>query len=138
MKPTVSPGYDLVVLAGKTGSSSALAASFNKIVGKVPVLSTKAFWYAKTSPAGTNGGNPGTAGTPSLSIDRVDLYAEHDIFAGIDGNNIGVFNASDAITTGRYMQSNGNSPIIHLHRPLSQLSAGKMPLPRLGSMVKAL
>ena len=100
-------GYDLVVLAGKTGSSSALAASFNKIVGKVPVLSTKAFWYAKTSPAGTNGGNPGTAGTPSLSIDRVDLYAEHDIFAGIDGNNIGVFNASDAITTGRYMQSNG-------------------------------
>lgn len=100
-------GYDLVVLAGKTGSSSALAASFDKIVGKVPVLSTKAFWYAKTSPAGTNGGNPGTAETPSLSIDRVDLYAEHDIFAGIDGNNIGVFNASDAITTGRYMQSNG-------------------------------
>ena len=100
-------GYDLVVLAGKTGSSSALAASFDKIVGKVPVLSTKAFWYAKTSPAGTNGDNPGTAETPSLSIDRVDLYAEHDIFAGIDGNNIGVFNASDAITTGRYMQSNG-------------------------------
>ena len=100
-------GYDLVVLAGKTGSFSALAASFDKIVGKVPVLSTKAFWYAKTSPAGTNGGNPGTAETPSLSIDRVDLYAEHDIFAGIDGNNIGVFNASDAITTGRYMQSNG-------------------------------
>ena len=100
-------GYDLVVLAGKTGSSSALAASFDKIVGKVPVLSTKAFWYAKTSPAGTNGGNPGTAETPSLSIDRVDLYAEHDIFAGIDGNNIGVFNVSDAITTGRYMQSNG-------------------------------
>ena len=59
-------GYDLVVLAGKTGSSSALAASFDKIVGKVPVLSTKAFWYAKTSPAGTNGGNPGTAETPSL------------------------------------------------------------------------
>ena len=100
-------GYDLVVLAGKTGSSSVLAASFDKIVGKVPVLSTKAFWYAKTSPAGTNGGNPGTAETPSLSIDRVDLYAAHDIFAGIDGNNIGVFNASDAITTGRYMQSNG-------------------------------
>lgn len=100
-------GCDLVVLAGKTGSSSALAASFDKIVGKVPVLSTKAFWYAKTSPAGTNGGNPGTAETPSLSIDRVDLYAEHDIFAGIDGNNIGVFNVSDAITTGRYMQSNG-------------------------------
>ena len=100
-------GYDLVVLAGKTDSSSALAASFDKIVGKVPVLSTKAFWYAKTSPAGTNGGNPGTAETPSLSIDRVDLYAEHDIFAGIDGNNIGVFNVSDAITAGRYMQSNG-------------------------------
>lgn len=100
-------GYDLVVLAGKTGSKTSLAGTFDKIVGKVPVLSTKAFWYAKTSPAGTNGGNPGTAETPSLSIDRVDLYAEHDIFAGIDGNNIGVFNASDAITTGRYMQSNG-------------------------------
>lgn len=100
-------GYDLVVLAGKTGSKTSLAGTFDKIVGKVPVLSTKAFWYAKTSPAGTNGGNPGTAETPSLSIDRVDLYAEHDIFAGIEGNNIGVFNASDAITTGRYMQSNG-------------------------------
>ena len=100
-------GYDLVVLAGKTGSKTSLAGTFDKIVGKVPVLSTKAFWYAKTSPVGTNGGNPGTAETPSLSIDRVDLYAEHDIFAGIDGNNIGVFNASDAITTGRYMQSNG-------------------------------
>lgn len=100
-------GYDLVVLAGKTGSKTSLAGTFDKIVGKVPVLSTKAFWYAKTTPAGTNGGNPGTAETPSLSIDRVDLYAEHDIFAGIDGNNIGVFNASDAISTGRYMQSNG-------------------------------
>lgn len=100
-------GYDLVVLAGRTGSSSALAASFNKIVGKVPVLSTKAFWYAKITPAGTNGGNPGTTDSPSLSIDRAELYAEHDIFAGIEGNNIVVFNASEAITTGRYMQSNG-------------------------------
>lgn len=97
-------GYDLVVLAGKTGSSSALAASFDKIVGKVPVLSTKAFWYAKTSPAGKNGGNPGDV-APSPTAVRVALYAEHDIFAGIEGNEITAFNTVEG--TVRYFQSNG-------------------------------
>ena len=98
--------YDVVVLAGATGSGTALAATHNLLVGKVPVLSTKAFWYAKTSPAGTNGGNPGTAEAPSLAIVKDALNAEHTIFAGIEGDTIAVFNDM-AKSTGRYLQSNG-------------------------------
>lgn len=96
--------YDAVVLAGNTGSKANLAKAFNLLVGKVNVLSTKAFWYAKTTPAGTNGGNPGTAETPSLGL--VKTVAEHPIFAGIEGAEFAVFNDMGK-GNGRYLQSNG-------------------------------
>ncbi len=96
--------YHAVVLAGNTGSGTNLAKAFNLLVGKVNVLSTKAFWYAKTSPAGTNGGNPGTADAPSLSL--VKTVAAHPIFAGIEGDEFAVFNDM-AKENGRYLQSNG-------------------------------
>ncbi len=96
--------YDLVVLAGNTGSGTNLAKAFNLLLGKVNVLSTKAFWYAKTSPAGTNGGNPGTADAPSLNM--VKSIADHPIFAGIAGDEFAVFNDM-AKSNGRYLQSNG-------------------------------
>ncbi len=96
--------YDLVVLAGNTGSGTNLAKAFNLLVGKVNVLSTKAFWYAKTSPAGANGGNPGTKDAPSLNLTK--SVADHPIFAGIEGDEFAVFNDKDK-ESGRYLQSNG-------------------------------
>ena len=96
--------YDVVVLAGGTGSGTNLAKAFNTLLGKVPVLSTKAFWYAKTTPAGTNGGNPGAADSPSLSLAKT--VAEHPIYAGIEGDSFAVFNDM-AKENGRYLQSNG-------------------------------
>ena len=102
----LAANYDLVVLAGATKSGSSLAATHNLLVGKVNVLSTKAFWYAKTTPKGSNGGNPGTADAPSISL--VKSVAGHPIFAGIEENEFAVFNVSDAITNGRYFQSNGS------------------------------
>lgn len=96
--------YDVVVLAGGTGSGTNLAKAFNTLLGKVPVLSTKAFWYAKTTPAGTNGGNPGAADSPSLSLAKT--VAEHPIYAGIEGDTFAVFNDM-AKSNGRYLQSNG-------------------------------
>jgi len=65
------------------------------------VLSTKAFWYKHY---GTNGGNPGTAETPSLGL--VKTVAEHPIFAGIEGAEFAVFNDMGK-ENGRYLQSNG-------------------------------
>lgn len=99
--------YDVVVLAGATGSSTNLAKNFNLLVGKVNVLSTKAFWYAKTTPAGTNGGNPGTKDAPSLSLAKAAGYEEHPIYAGIEGGEFAVFNDMGK-ETGRYLQSNGS------------------------------
>ena len=100
-------GYDVVVLGGSTGSGTNLAKNFNLLLGKVNVLSTKAFWYKKTSPAGTNGGNPGTADAPSLSLTKAAGYEEHPIYAGIEGGEFAVFNDMGK-ETGRYLQSNGS------------------------------
>ncbi|MBQ8191263.1 MAG: hypothetical protein IJZ45_05815 [Bacteroidaceae bacterium] len=94
--------YDLVVLAGATGSSDALAKSANLLIGKVNVLSTKSFWYKHY---GTNGDNPGTADAPSRSL--VKTVADHPIFAGIEGNEFEVFNDM-AKENGRYLQKNGS------------------------------
>lgn len=94
--------YDLVVLAGGTGSGTNLAKTANLLVGKVNVLSTKSFWYKHY---GTNGGNPGTAETPSLSL--VKTVAGHPIFAGIEGDEFAVFNDMGK-ASGRYLQSNGS------------------------------
>ncbi len=99
--------YDVVVLAGATKSGSSLAATHNLLIGKVNVLSTKAFWYNKTTPAGTNGTNPGTADAPSTGLVKVAGYEEHPIYAGIEGAEFAVFNESEAITNGRYFQGNG-------------------------------
>ena len=96
--------YDLVVLAGGTGSGTNLAKTANLLLGKVNVLSTKSFWYKHY---GTNGGNPGTADNPSLNL--VKLVAEHPIFAGIAGDEFAAFvEHADERTTGRYLQSNGS------------------------------
>jgi len=99
-------GYDVVVLGGSTGSGTNLAKNFNLLLGKVNVLSTKAFWYKKTSPAGTNGGNPGDT-APSLNLVKVAGYEEHPIYAGIEGDEFAVFNDMGK-ETGRYLQSNGS------------------------------
>ena len=96
--------YDVVVLAGSTGSKTNLAATYTALLGKVPVLSTKSFWYVKTTPAGTNGDNPGTADNPSRFL--VKTVAEHPIFGGIAGDTITVFNDM-AKEKGRYLQQNG-------------------------------
>ena len=97
--------YDLVVIAGPTGSGVALAKTFDKIVGKVPVLSTKAFWYNKTSPAwGAAGVNQGSAETPSMTVNPGELYVGHDIFKGIENDGtIAVF-AKEGREGGRYLQ----------------------------------
>lgn len=94
--------YDLVVLAGNTGSGTNLAKSANLLVGKVNVLSTKSFWYKHY---GTNGSNPGTAETPSRSLTKT--VADHPIFEGIEGDEFEVFNDM-AKETGRYLQGNGS------------------------------
>ena len=94
--------YDLVVLAGNTGSGVNLAKSANLLIGKVNVLSTKSFWYKHY---GTNGSNPGTADTPSRSLTKT--VADHPIFAGIEGDEFEVFNDM-AKGTGRYLQGNGS------------------------------
>lgn len=93
--------YDVVVVAGNTGSGTNLAKTANLLVGKVPVLSTKSFWYKHY---GTNGDNPGTADNPSRFL--VKTVAEHPIFGGIAGDTITVFNDM-AKETGRYLQQNG-------------------------------
>lgn len=98
-------GYDLVVIAGPTASSTNLAKTFDKIVGKVPVLSTKAFWYSKTSPAwGSGGVNQGSAETPSMSVNAVALYAEHNIFEGIENTGAITVFAKKGRDGGRYLQ----------------------------------
>ena len=96
--------YDVVVLAGGTGSGTNLAKSANILLGKVNVLSTKSFWYKHY---GTNGGNPGSADAPSLSVAVSEGYAEHPLFTGIDGAEFAVFNDMGK-STGRYLQSNGS------------------------------
>ena len=93
--------YDVVVVAGNTGSGTNLAKTANLLVGKVPVLSTKSFWYKHY---GANGTNPGTADAPSRFL--VKTVAEHPIFGGIAGDTITVFNDM-AKSTGRYLQGNG-------------------------------
>lgn len=93
--------YDVVVVAGNTGSGTNLAKTANLLVGKVPVLSTKSFWYKHY---GANGTNPGTADAPSRFL--VKTVAEHPIFGGIAGDTITVFNDM-AKETGRYLQGNG-------------------------------
>lgn len=98
----LAANYDLVVLAGNTGSSTNLAKSANLLVGKVNVLSTKSFWYKHY---GTNGSNPGTAETPSRSLTKT--VADHPIFEGIEGDEFEVFNDM-AKETGRYLQGNGS------------------------------
>ena len=98
----LAANYDLVVLAGNTGSGTNLAKSANLLVGKVNVLSTKSFWYKHY---GTNGSNPGTADTPSRSLTKT--VADHPIFAGIEGDEFEVFNDM-AKETGRYLQGNGS------------------------------
>lgn len=99
-------GYDVVVLGGSTGSSANLAKTANLLVGKVNVLSTKAFWYKHY---GVNGGNPGTAETPSLSMAKVAGYEGHPIYAGIEANEFAVFvEHADERTSGCYLQSNGS------------------------------
>jgi len=94
--------YDLVVLAGGTGSGTNLAKTANLLLGKVNVLSTKSFWYKHY---GTNGTNPGSADNPSLNL--VKLVAEHPIFAGIASDEFVVFNDM-AKENGRYLQGNGS------------------------------
>ena len=98
--------YDLVVLAGNTGSGTNLAKSANLLLGKVNVLSTKSFWYKHY---GTNGTNPGTADAPSLNMTKVATYAAHPIYNGIEGDEFAVFvEHADERTTGRYLQGNGS------------------------------
>lgn len=96
--------YDVVVLAGATGSTTNLAKTANLLVGKVNVLSTKSFWYKHY---GTNGENPGTAAAPSLSLTKSAAFVEHPIYAGIEGDEFAVFNDM-AKENGRYLQSNGS------------------------------
>ena len=97
-------GYDVVVLGGSTGSGTNLAKTANLLLGKVNVLSTKSFWYKHY---GANGGNPGTADAPSLSLTKAAGYEEHPIYAGIEGGEFAVFNDMGK-ETGRYLQSNGS------------------------------
>lgn len=97
--------YDLVVIAGPTGSKTSLATSFDKILGKIPVLNTKAFWYNKTSPAiGGGGANPGTAENPSMTLIPDYLYVEHDIFAGLSRIDTVMPFAKAGHEGGRYLQ----------------------------------
>lgn len=97
--------YDLVVIAGPTGSKTSLATSFDKILGKIPVLNTKAFWYNKTSPAiGGGGANPGTAENPSMTLIPDYLYVEHDIFAGLSRIDTVMPFAKPGREGGRYLQ----------------------------------
>ena len=100
--------YEAVVLAGSTSSKANLAKSYTELLGKVNVLSTKAFWYASPAEAGTKGNNPGNADNPSLNLVKVAGYEAHPIYAGITDNEFAVFNAVDAITTGKYLQGNGS------------------------------
>lgn len=110
--------YDLVVIAGPTGSGVALAKTFDKIVGKVPVLSTKAFWYNKTSPAFGGGGvNPGSADKPSMALVRTELYEGHTIYSGIEGDTIMVF-ANAGRDGGRYLQGIPTSGNVYEHTVL--------------------
>ncbi len=97
--------YDLVVISGPTGSKTSLATSFDKILGKIPVLNTKAFWYNKTSPAiGGGGANPGTAENPSMTLIPDYLYVEHDIFAGLSRIDTVMPFAKPGREGGRYLQ----------------------------------
>ena len=97
--------YDLVVISGPTGSGTALAKSFDKILGQIPVLNTKAFWYNKTSPAiGGGGANPGTAENPSMTLIPDYLYVEHDIFAGLSRIDTVMPFAKAGREGGRYLQ----------------------------------
>ena len=95
--------YDVVVLAGATGSGTNLAKSANLLLGKVNVLSTKSFWYKHY---GTNGTNPGSADNPSINM--VKTVAAHPIFTGIEGDEFAVFNVMEDRTSGRYLQGNGS------------------------------
>ena len=97
--------YDLVVIAGPTGSKTSLATSFDKILGKIPVLNTKAFWYNKTNPnIGGGGANPGTAENPSMTLIPDYLYVEHDIFAGLSRIDTVMPFAKAGREGGRYLQ----------------------------------
>lgn len=97
--------YDLVVIAGPTGSATALAKSFDKILGQIPVLNTKAFWYNKTSPTiGGAGVNPGSAETPSMTLVPDYLYKGHDIFAGLSRIDTVIPFAKPGREGGRYLQ----------------------------------
>ena len=97
--------YDLVVISGPTGSKTSLATSFDKILGQIPVLNTKAFWYNKTSPnIGGGGANPGTAENPSMTLIPDYLYVEHDIFAGLSRIDTVMPFAKAGREGGRYLQ----------------------------------
>lgn len=97
--------YDLVVIAGPTGSGTNFAKSFDKILGQIPVLNTKAFWYNKTNPnIGGAGVNPGSAENPSMTLVPNYLYLGHDIFAGLSRVDTVMPFANSGREGGRYLQ----------------------------------
>ena len=120
-------GYDLVVLAGKTGSKTSLAKTFDKIVGKVPVLSTKAFWYDKIETSWGTGVNKGESDPASTTVVPTENYAEHPVFAGIvlgENSTITVFNEGEGTTRNQYMQGFTTTADAPVHIVLASANNG--------------
>ena len=119
--------YDLVVLAGKTGSKTSLAKTFDKIVGKVPVLSTKAFWYDKIETSWGTGVNKGESDPASTTVVPTENYAEHPVFAGIvlgENSTITVFNEGEGTTRNQYMQGFTTTADAPVHIVLASANNG--------------
>ena len=76
--------YDLVVIAEAIGGTNSYGLKLESIVGKVPMLNMKSFFYRTSSPVrwpwGT-GVNPATTGTTAITVENA--YNTHPIFDGV-------------------------------------------------------
>ena len=107
-------GYDLVVLGGTVGSKTNISKTFHNLIGKIPVLSTKAFWYGSNGNSwggGTNVDDFSAVGAEGAAYGIVpgQFYKDHTVFDGLtvgEDGVISVFNASEVYnaTNNRYMQ----------------------------------
>lgn len=119
--------YDVLVVGSLiTGDDKPFYASLDALIGKVPVLNTKAFWHGKKRLkwANDNGGNPDSKSSDTTyQVTPPVQYKGHPVFAGLvdpesfDTEKIDMFNRADIVASKKYNAIQGVPASIVSNRP---------------------
>lgn len=110
--------YDVLVMGGTTNPAKMMKPFADNIVGKIPVLNLRAFWYGKDRMnwSDDNGANPSSANNyiiPSVS------YKQHPVFAGlVDKESLSIDTIKNVWTTGE--QQPGSSNFFQSHKTIKE------------------